>query len=107
MKLSPSLFRALPLAAAMAFAFAPHAQAQSLVELYDAARGYDASYIAAKSLYEANLAKANQTLGGVLPNIALSASASRTYFNYRPDAPCLQPSSRLSVTTAPDRLPSP
>ena len=87
MKLSPSLFRALPLAAAMAFAFAPHAQAQSLVELYDAARGYDASYIAAKSLYEANLAKANQTLGGVLPNIALSASASRTYFNYRPDAP--------------------
>ena len=87
MKLSPSLFRALPLAAAMAFAFAPHAQAQSLVELYDAARGYDASYIAAKSLYEANLAKANQTLGGVLPNIALSASASRTYFNYRPDTP--------------------
>jgi outer membrane protein len=87
MKLSPSLFRALPLAAAMAFAFAPHAQAQSLVELYDAARGYDASYIAAKSLFEANLAKANQTLGGVLPNIALSASASRTYFNYRPDMP--------------------
>lgn len=87
MKLSPSLFRALPLAAAMAFTFAPHAQAQSLVELYDAARGYDASYIAAKSLYEANLAKANQTLGGVLPNIALSASASRTYFNYRPDTP--------------------
>ncbi len=87
MKPSRTLFRALPVAAAMAFAFAPHAQAQSLVELYDAARGYDASYMSAKSLYDANLAKANQTLGGVLPNIALSASASRTYFNYRPDVP--------------------
>lgn len=85
MKLSRALFRALPLAAALAFAFAPSAQAQSLIELYDAARGYDASYMSAKSQYEANLAKANQTLGGVLPNIALSASASRTYFNYRPD----------------------
>lgn len=89
MKLSRALFRALPLAAAMAFAFAPAVQAQSLVELYEAARGYDASYISAKSQYEANLAKANQTLGGVLPNIALSASASRTYFNYRPDDPSL------------------
>lgn len=87
MKLHRTLFRALPLAAAMAFALAPSAHAQSLVELYDAARGYDAGYMSAKSLYEANLAKANQTLGGVLPSIALSASASRTYFNYRPDAP--------------------
>lgn len=87
MKLSRALFRALPLAAALAFAFAPAAQAQSLVELYETARGYDASYISAKSQYEANLAKANQTLGGILPNIALSASASRTYFNYRPDEP--------------------
>ncbi len=87
MKLSRTLFRTLPLAAAMTCAFAPCVQAQSLVELYDAARSYDASYMAAKSLYEANLAKANQTLGGVLPNIALSASASRTYFNYRPDYP--------------------
>jgi outer membrane protein len=84
---SRAIFRALPLAAAMAFAFASGAQAQSLVELYDAARGHDASYMSAKSLYEANLAKANQTLGGILPNIALSASASRTFFDYRPDQP--------------------
>jgi len=87
MKLSLTLFRALPVAAAMTLAFTPCAHAQSLIELYDAARGYDASYMSAKSLYDANLAKANQTLGGVLPNIALSASASRTYFNYRPDVP--------------------
>ena len=87
MKLSLTLFRALPVAAAMTLAFTPCAHAQSLIELYDAARSYDASYMSAKSLYDANLAKANQTLGGVLPNIALSASASRTYFNYRPDVP--------------------
>ncbi len=87
LSVSRAIFRALPLAAAMAFAFASGAQAQSLVELYDAARGHDASYMSAKSLYEANLAKANQTLGGILPNIALSASASRTFFDYRPDQP--------------------
>jgi outer membrane protein len=66
-------------------AFATNAQAQSLVEMFDAARGYDAGFISAKAQFEANLAKANQTLGGILPNIALSASATRTNFDYRVD----------------------
>jgi outer membrane protein len=61
-------------------AFASSAQAQSLVEMYEAARGYDAGFISAKSLYEANLAKANQALGGILPNIAVSVSQTRTDF---------------------------
>ncbi|CAN1540881.1 TolC Outer membrane protein [Burkholderiaceae bacterium] len=87
MKLSRTLFRTLPLAAAAALTFASAAQAQSLVDMYEAARGYDASFISAKAQFEANLAKANQTLGGVLPNIALSASVSRTYFDFRPDTP--------------------
>jgi outer membrane protein len=85
MKFSRTLFRTLPLAAAAALTFASAAQAQSLVDMYEAARGYDASFISAKAQFEANLAKANQTLGGVLPNIALSASASRTRFDIRPD----------------------
>jgi outer membrane protein len=84
MSLTRALFRQLPLTAAVVFAFASNAQAQSLVE-YEAARGYDASFISAKAQFEANLAKANQTLGGILPNIALSASASRTNFDYRVD----------------------
>jgi outer membrane protein len=67
-------------------AFAGSAQAQSLTEMYDAARGYDATFISAKAQFEANLAKANQALGGILPNIALSASASRTYFEGRNDS---------------------
>jgi outer membrane protein len=85
MSLSRTVFRTLPLTAAMVLAFASSAQAQSLVEMFDAARGYDASFISAKAQFEANLAKANQTLGGILPNIALTASATRTYFEGRND----------------------
>ena len=85
MSLSRTVFRTLPLTAAVVLAFATNAQAQSLVEMYDTARGYDASFISAKAQFEANLAKANQTLGGILPNIALSASATRNYFDLRYD----------------------
>lgn len=81
MSLSRSLFRTLPLTAAVALVFASGAQAQSLVEMYDAARGYDAGFISAKAQFEANLAKANQSLGGILPNIAVSVSQTRTDFD--------------------------
>jgi outer membrane protein len=87
MSLSRTVFRTLPLTAAVVLAFASNAQAQSLVEMFDAARGYDAGFISAKAQFEANLAKANQTLGGILPNIALSASSTKTEFDYRPDTP--------------------
>jgi outer membrane protein len=59
-------------------AFASNAQAQSLVEMYEAARGYDAGFISAKAQFEANLARANQSLGGILPNITLSVSSNKT-----------------------------
>ncbi len=86
MSVTRALFRRLPLTAAVVLALASNAQAQSLVEIYDAARGYDAGFISAKAQFEANLAKANQTLGGILPNITLSASATRTYFDGRNDS---------------------
>jgi outer membrane protein len=85
MSVTRALFRRLPLTAAVVLAFATNTHAQSLVEVYEAARGYDAGFISAKAQFEANLAKANQTLGGILPNIALSASATRTYFQGRND----------------------
>jgi outer membrane protein len=91
MSLSRPVFRTLPLTAVVALVFATGAQAQSLVDMFDSARGYDAGFISAKAQFEANLAKANQTLGGILPNIALSASATRTYFDYRPDTPFVHP----------------
>jgi outer membrane protein len=51
------------------------AQAQSLVEVYDLARGYDATFLAARSQYDANLAKAEQAKAGVRPQAALGAGA--------------------------------
>ena len=39
------------------------AQAQSLAELYDTARGHDAGYQSARAQYEANLAKAARRPG--------------------------------------------
>jgi outer membrane protein len=53
-------FRLLPLTVSLAAVFTASAQAQSLAQLYEAAKGYDASYKAAQSQYQANLAKAEQ-----------------------------------------------
>lgn len=78
MSLRRALFRQLPLAAALSAALCSTAQAQSLLDMYEAARGYDASYISAKAQYEANLARANQALGGILPSIILSGSQTKT-----------------------------
>jgi outer membrane protein len=72
-----------PLTTAIALALpgllvlAPAAQAQSLVELYESARAFDASYQSAKLQYDANLARAEQAKAGVWPTAGLSAGASR------------------------------
>jgi len=70
--------RLLPLSLALGAAFAAPAQAQSLLELYESARTYDASYQSAKAQYDANLARAQQAKAGILPSANLSANASRT-----------------------------
>lgn len=77
--------RQLPLVLALATAFVLPAQAQSLVELYDAALGFDASYQSAKSLYEANLSKAEQAKAGLLPSANLGLGANLT--NITSDVP--------------------
>lgn len=74
--------RLLPLSAALASLFATMfalpAHGQSLVDLYEAARGYDATYQAARAQYDASLARAAQARAGILPSVGLSAGASRT-----------------------------
>ncbi len=71
----------LSIAAAVALlAMAPLAHAQSLVELYESARAFDASYQSAKLQYDANLARADQAKAGILPTAGISAGASRTSF---------------------------
>lgn len=48
---------------------------QSLGTLYNAAREFDATYLSARSQYEANLARAEQARAGLRPQAALSAGA--------------------------------
>ena len=62
------------LAALFSFA-AAGAQAQNLVELYESARSFDASYLSARSQFDANLARAEQARAGILPQAGLSAGA--------------------------------
>ena len=75
--------RPFGLALAASLACVPQVQAQSLVQIYEAARQHDAGFMAAKAQFEATLAKANQALGGILPNIALNYSYGRSEASVR------------------------
>jgi outer membrane protein len=68
--------RILPLTLSLAAVLTGTAQAQSLVQLYEAARGYDASFKAAQSQYQANLAKAEQAKALLRPTAGLGATVS-------------------------------
>ena len=70
-----------PLVAAITGALlATGLQAQSLAELYDSARAFDATYQSAKLQFDANLAKADQAKAGIYPTAGLTAALSRTGF---------------------------
>jgi outer membrane protein len=56
-------------------------QAQTLAELYDAARASDATYQSARAQYDANLAKADQSRALILPSANLSTGVSRNVFD--------------------------
>ena len=70
--------RLLPLFMAVSAAFSLPAQAQSLVDLYESARGFDASFQSAKSQFNATLAKAEQAKAAILPTANLGISGSRS-----------------------------
>lgn len=73
-----NIFRLFPLSLAFTGALTWPAQAQSLVELYDAARGFDASYQSARSQYDANQYRAEQARAGLLPQAGLALGVTRT-----------------------------
>ena len=73
---SPKLSLVLALAAA---GHASHAQ--SLQALYDAARGYDAAYLAAKALAESAQYRVAQTEGLNKGSVAIASSATATQLN--------------------------
>src|SRR5688572_14761169 len=89
MKLSRRYFRLVPLSAAVCVAFAaPAARAESLLELYESARVYDATWQSAKAQYDANLFRAEQAKAGILPSANLGAGVTRSNFeSIRPPAP--------------------
>ena len=75
-RLRPALrTRLLPLSLLLGAAFAPVLHAQSLGDLYNAARSYDATYQSAKNQYDADLAKAEQAKALLLPSASLNAGA--------------------------------
>jgi len=73
--------RLLPLTISLVAVLTGTAQAQSLVQLYEAAKGYDASFKAAQSQYQANLAKVEQAKALLRPTAGLGATVSESDFN--------------------------
>ncbi len=59
--------------------------AQSLVDMYESARAYDAAYQSARNLFDANQTKAEQARAAILPTANLAGSAQRTQINVFPD----------------------
>ena len=71
-------FRLLPLVLALAASVSVSAQAQNLVDMYAAARGYDATYQSARFQYDASLAKADQAKALLLPTAGLTLGTTQT-----------------------------
>jgi len=74
--------RPLPLSLVLSALLAGPAQAQSLVELYESARSFDASYQSARAQYDANVARAEQARAGLLPTVNASAGVNRALNDY-------------------------
>jgi outer membrane protein len=72
--------RFLPLSVALAAAIGMPARAESLLELYESARAYDATWQSAKAQYDANLFRAEQAKAGILPSANLGAGLTRSSF---------------------------
>lgn len=73
-----NVLRLLPLPLAIGMAFSSAAQAENLLELYQSARAFDATYQSARAQYDANVSRAAQTRAGLLPTVGLSAGVSLT-----------------------------
>jgi outer membrane protein len=67
--------RRLTLAAVLTFGGAASAQAQSLLELFEAARGHDSALQSARAQYDAALARGEQARAGLRPQAGLAAGA--------------------------------
>ncbi len=71
--------RLLPCMAAVWAIAAASAQAQSLLQLYETAHGYDAPYQSALANAQASQARADQARAGLLPQVGLQTGAQRNW----------------------------
>lgn len=72
----------LSLMLAMTLTVAGHAQAQNLLQIYEAAKGHDATYAAAKYQAEATAAKAEQAKATLLPQVGMSFSNTKKHAEF-------------------------
>ena len=79
MKNPRPVIRLLPLALAAMLGLPAHAQ--SITELYEAARTNDAAFQSVRAQYEAAIYRAEQARAGLLPQVGLQGSASQTHFD--------------------------
>ncbi|NNU43888.1 TolC family outer membrane protein [Ramlibacter montanisoli] len=75
------------MATALALALCGTARAEGLLQLYEAARAYDATWQSARSQYEANVFRGEQARAGILPQAGLSAGLTRSEVDSRVAAP--------------------
>ncbi len=75
LRLSPL---SLALTGLLSAIFSVPAQAQNLVTLFEAAKGYDAAYKSAQSQYAANLAKADQAIANLMPTAGLTGGLNKS-----------------------------
>lgn len=76
-RLNP-LSLAVSTALALTLLGAGQARAQSLLEVYEAARQFDATYLAARSQAEATRTRATQAMASVLPSVNLGIGVNQT-----------------------------
>ncbi|MFZ9438846.1 MAG: TolC family protein, partial [Hylemonella sp.] len=76
-----------PLALAALTVLSMSARAQSLSDLYDAARQYDAAYQSAKSQYQATMAVSEEADQQILPTVNLSVTGSNGQVNVIESSP--------------------
>jgi len=75
--------RPLPLALAIALCSTASAQAQNLLQMYEAAKGHDAAYFSAKSQAQASQARADQAKAALLPTVGASVSENKSELERR------------------------
>jgi outer membrane protein len=74
-------WRLISLATALGMGGIAPVHAQNLLELYESARGYDATWQSAKAQYDANLFRAEQARAGLLPAANLGLGVNRSKFD--------------------------